>query len=386
MSALFSTFTEVGMVDARNRPGTLTLPLTTQIPYRTLTIKDIYGAANFSTITVQTQGPDVFEDGTTSKLLTDAYETFTVYAGQAGRWYITGGTKIAAMTVGTLNVSTVNGLQNLVSTSYLQTQLGSTVIGLGTAGYLSSAQNLANLVSTANLANHVSTANLANLVSTANLAGHISTANLANLVSTANLVGLVSTANLTSTVIGLGTAGYISSSQLLSTTYGYSQNFITQNASVSSLRFSTATGGNAYISTLTLDQLIFGDGNGWADFAVLRAVAISTLQINTGIIYATTVSTSQIVGVTILSQANLTSTVIGLGTVGYLSSATASINASGLVSTANLVGLVSTANLANLVSTANLANLVSSANLANLISTTYLQTQLGSTVIGLGTA
>ena len=359
-------------------------------------------------------------------------------------------------------VSTAN-LATLVSTSYLTTQLGSTVIGLGTTGYLSSIPSLGGFVSTANLAGHVSTANLATLVSTSylttqlgstviglgtigylssipSLGGFVSTANLANLVSTANLAGLISSANLTSTVIGLGTAGYISSSQFLSTTYGYSQNFITQNASVSSLRFSTATGGNAYISTLTIDQLIFGDGNGWSDFAVLRAVAVSTLQINTGIIYATTVSTSQLIGINYITPANLTSTVVGLGTVGYLSSASASINASGLVSTANLANLVSTANLANLVSTANLANIVSTANLANivstanltnlvstanlanlvstanlanivstanlanivstanlaghistanlanLVSTTYLASQLGSTVIGLGTA
>ena len=322
------------------------------------------------------------------------------------------------------HVSTAN-LVNLVSTSYLTTQLGSTVIGLGTAGYLSSIPSLGGFVSTANLAGHVSTANLANLVSTSllntaltstviglgtagylssaitNLGGFglVSTANLAGHVSTANLAGLISSANITSTVIGLGTAGYISSAQLLSTTYGYSQNFITLNASVSSLRFSTATGGNAYISTLTIDQLIFGDGNGWADFAVLRAVAISTLQINTGIIYATTVSTSQLIGVDFLSQASLTSTVIGLGTVGYLSSASGSINASGLVSTANLANLVSTTYLQTqlgstvrglgtagyISSIPSLGGFVSTANLANLVSTTYLATQLGSTVIGLGT-
>jgi hypothetical protein len=324
------------------------------------------------------------------------------------------------------HVSTAN-LATLVSTSYLATQLGSTVIGLGTVGYLSSIPSLGGFVSTGNLVNLVSTANLAGHVSTANLVNLVSTANLAGHVSTANLAGLISSANITSTVIGLGTAGYISSSQLLSTTFGYSQNFNTQNASVSSLRFSTAIANNAYISTLTLDQLIFGDGNGWADFAVLRALAISSIQINTGILYATTVSTSQIIGVNFLAQSNLTSTVIGLGTVGYLSSASGTINASGLVSTANLVNLVSTANLANListsylatqlgstvrglgtagylssipslggfvstanlvnlVSTANLINLVSTANLANLISTNYLATQLASTVIGLGTA
>ena len=67
----------------------------------------------------------------------------------------------------------------------------------------------------------------------------------------------------------------------------------------------------------------------------------------------------------------LTSTVIGLGTAGYISTSSGgggSINATGLVSTANLVSLVSTANLANFVSTTNLAQ------------------SLTSTVIGLGTS
>ena len=346
------------------------------------------------------------------------------------------------------HVSTAN-LANLVSTSYLNTALTSTVIGLGTAGYISSAlTNIGGfgLVSTANLAGLVSTANLANLVSTSYLntaitstviglgtAGYISSA-LTNiggfgLVSTANLAGLVSTtfldnkltstviglgtagyfstsafnASITSTVIGLGTVGYISSQQLLSTTYGYSQNFFTLNATASTLKFSTATGGNAYISSLTIDQLTFGDGNGWADFGAIRAAVVSSYQVNTGIVYAPIISTSLLVGVSFLTQTNLTSTVIGLGTVGYISSAITNLGGYGFVSTANLANLVSTANLAghistanlanlvstvnlvNLVSTANLANLISTANLANLVSTSYLQTQLGSTVIGLGT-
>jgi hypothetical protein len=67
----------------------------------------------------------------------------------------------------------------------------------------------------------------------------------------------------------------------------------------------------------------------------------------------------------------LTSTVIGLGTAGYISTTSGgggSINATGLVSTANLASLVSTANL------------------ANLVSTSYFTSQLTSTVIGLGTS
>jgi len=66
----------------------------------------------------------------------------------------------------------------------------------------------------------------------------------------------------------------------------------------------------------------------------------------------------------------LASTVIGLGTAGYISTSGGggTINATGLVSTANLVSLVSTANL------------------ASLVSTSYLASQLTSTMLGLGTS
>jgi anti-anti-sigma regulatory factor len=255
-------------------------------------------------------------------------------------------------------VSTAN-LLNLVSTSYLTSQLTSTVIGLGTVGYISSA-SLTNLVSTANLVNLVSTANLVNLVSTTYLTsqltstvvglgtvGYVSTAALINHVSTANLVNLVSTSyltsQLTSTVIGLGTVGYISSASLTN-----------------------------LVSTANLVNLV-------STANLLNLVSTSYL-------------TSQ-----------LTSTVVGLGTVGYVSTASlinhvSTANLVNLVSTSYLtsqltstvvglgtVGYVSSASLTNLVSTANLLNLVSTANLLNLVSTSYLTSRLTSTVIGLGT-
>jgi hypothetical protein len=75
----------------------------------------------------------------------------------------------------------------------------------------------------------------------------------------------------------------------------------------------------------------------------------------------------------------LASTVMGLGTAGYIST-------SGGGGSINATGLVSTANLVNLVSTANLVNLVSTPNLVNLVSTSYLASQLTSTVLGLGTS
>jgi len=89
------------------------------------------------------------------------------------------------------------------------------VIGLGTAGYLSTVI-FGSIVSTANLANHVSTANLATLVSTSYLA-----------------------TQLGSTVIGLGSAGYISTTissfYTLSTGSFITSSIIGNNASLRSL-------------------------------------------------------------------------------------------------------------------------------------------------------
>ena len=118
-SQTFSTFSEVGMIDARSQNGTITLPLSTDIPYRILTLKDIYGAATVSSITLTTQGADVFEDGTTSRLLNGAFETTTLYAGQAGFWYVTGGSRLATAAIGTLSTGII---QNPLRLGTLSTQ------------------------------------------------------------------------------------------------------------------------------------------------------------------------------------------------------------------------------------------------------------------------
>jgi hypothetical protein len=134
-----------------------------------------------------------------------------------------------------------------------------------------------------------------------------------------------------------------------------------------------------HVSTANLANLV-----STANLANLVSTANLANHISTANL-ATLVSTSYL-------ETQLGSTVIGLGTAGYISSIpslsglVSTANLANLISTANLAGHVSTANLANLVSTANLANHISTANLANLVSTSYLGTQLASTVMGLGTA
>jgi len=296
-------------------------------------------------------------------------------------------------------VSTAN-LAGLVSTSYLATQLASTVIGLGTAGYISSALATipGGLVSTANLVGLVSTANLASLVSSSyfasqlastviglGTAGYISTAVTTlpgGLVSTANLAGLVSTSYLAtqlgSTVIGLGTTGYLSTIPNLLQTRIIS----TGTVFTSSVMLIDTTNGFGY--TGFANQLIVSSGilllnnnslsgGGGGSGAVTQILGGTNITISppggTGVVTINGasmpslggfVSTANLAGLVSTSYlaTQLASTVIGLGTAGYISSAVATIP----------------------------GGLVSTANLATLVSTSYLATQLASTVIGLGTA
>ena len=147
---------------------------------------------------------------------------------------------------------------------------------------------------------------------------------------------------------------------------------IPSSLNTSSISTFSFTGTTGFISSLTVNGLFIGSNQGFVNMGDVIGTSLSTLQIYAGGVFttsnqATIVSTQQLNISSINGQTfggPIASTVIGLGTAGYLS----------------------TIVFGSIVSTANLANLVSTANLVNLVSTSYLATQLGSTVIGLGTA
>ena len=270
--------------------------------------------------------------------------------------------------------------------------LTSTVIGLGTVGYVSTAA-LTNLVSTANLVNIVSTTYLTSqLTSTVVGLGTVGYVSTSQLTSTSKGLydqiqsGGITNANLVSTVVGLGTVGYVSTSQLTSTSKGlYDQiqsGGITSDNLVSTV---VGLGTVGYVSTSQLTSTSKGLYDQIQSGGITNANLVSTVV---GLGTVGYVSTSQLTSTSKglydqiqnggITSDNLVSTVVGLGTVGYVSTAAlfnlvSTANLISLVSTANLVNLVSTANLISLVSTANLINLVSTANLINLVSTSYLQ-------------
>jgi hypothetical protein len=157
-------------------------------------------------------------------------------SGGAGVSQIVAGNNISISPIGGTGVVTITG------TSPSPAELTSTVLGLGTVGYVSTLS----LVSTTfalQTAGFLSAPNLLNLVSTQGLStvlystiaslgafGYVSTASLVSTTLGLQMSGFLSTPTLTSTVAGLGTATYVSTLSLFSAI----------NTSISS--FSTALG------------------------------------------------------------------------------------------------------------------------------------------------
>ena len=407
----FSTFAEVGMIDARLKSGQITLPLTTDIPYRILTLKDIYGVSGFNIVTLNTQGADVFEDGTTSRTLDAAYQSITLYAGQPGTWYIIGGSVLPTATIGILNVSTLTGtgISNLVSTLSLQ----STVLGL--------TQNIrdGNYISSLSLQSTVQ-----NLLTGGNSFAYFSTTAAAVFTTstlqtssiTANY-GFISTLTVNSLTIGPN-PGYITMGDLVPTSLStlavytglsYAQllttsSINTQSLNVSSILFNNNTSlfvssGSLLFngSTVALQSQVFS--------TILSFATISTLSLQSTIIglgsfgYISSgqlLSTTQGLSQQLTSQQNLVSTsllastVVSLGTLGYVStlslqSTVQGLGSSGYISSTQLISTTQSlsqqlASQQNLVSTSLLTSTVTSLGTLGYVSSPTLY----STILGLG--
>jgi exosome complex RNA-binding protein Csl4 len=231
-----SSYTTVTMLDSRPSPITITMPKTTDIYNRIITFKDLYGSASNSTITLVTRSGDTFEDGTFSTILSNAYQTVNLYAGQPGKWLNIDGGSGGGSSAG---LTTVSNLLNSVSTNVTSVSTN-----------LATVSNLLNSVST-NVTN-VST-NLATVSNTGRFA-YVST----NTVST-NLIiaGYVSSPQ-----------GYISSLVVDALSFSLSNSFISMGDIITTSVSTIQT----FTSTLTTNNLKVGT------VSSLNYIAFSGLQ------------------------------------------------------------------------------------------------------------
>jgi hypothetical protein len=211
---------------------------------------------------------------------------------------------------------------NLVSTF-------STILGLGTLGYVSSTQLFSTVAGLGTL-------------------GYISSQQLFSTVEGLGSIGYVSTSQLQSTVRGLGTLGYISTSYtdvlLQSTTAGINNHlgslgYISSASLTSTLQSTTQgltnnLGSLGYVSTASFESTTIGlyntMGQVYVSTSGLNTILQSSIQglgtlgyISTATLdLAVTSSFEAVFRTNLVSTPSLQSTINNLGTTGYVSTAT----------------------------------------------------------------
>ena len=300
-------------VDTSSTSKTVQLPLAGERQGRVITIKDRTGQANQNPIIIQTTGQDTFQDSSTSYKISNSFDSLTFIA-RSGKWLLYSGAVGFPSTIqglGTLGFIS-SGTANIISTA----QLTSSIQGLGTVGYLSS--GILNIISTPQL-----TSSLIGLGSI----GYLSSGNS----------NIISTPQLTSSLVGLASMGYISSAQLTSTAQGlttYINSFIDPIELASSI---TGLGTLQFVSSIGLLSTSQGLANYITSFIDPLELASTVTGLGTAQYVSTTVNatnlifTSSLVGlgsmgylssgtINVISTPQLFSSLIGLGTLGYLSS------------------------------------------------------------------
>jgi len=227
-----SSFTTVMMLDSRPSRITISVPTSTDIMNRIITFKDLYGSASNSTIVLVTRSGDTFEDGTFSTIMSNAYQTVNLYAGQPGKWLNVGATGGGGDSA---NFTTVSNRLNGVSTN---------VTTIST-----------NLDTLSNRLNGVST----NVTT-------IST----NLDTLSNRLNGVST-NVTTISTNLNT---VSNTVAAGRFTGISTNTISTNL-VAAAYISSPQG---YISSLIVDSLAFSLSNSFIVMGDIITTSVSTIQ------------------------------------------------------------------------------------------------------------
>jgi hypothetical protein len=192
----------------------------------------------------------------------------------------------STMTIGADSVLTVQNANSLY--------IGSTIIGLGSFGYISTPTAITASIFQSSLTGlgtigYISTSQLTSTIGGLATAGYISTSQLTSTLEGLGTAGYISTSQLTSTLGGLGTAGYISTSQLTSTLRGLgTAGYISTSQLTSSL---SGLGSLGFISTIQIPSTI---SSGTASISILGS---STIRFFTNSIERMTITSTGLISI-----------------------------------------------------------------------------------------
>ena len=298
-SVFISSPAEIVVVDSRTRTGTITLPTTSSIPYRTLSFKDQYGTFSNSSLTLSTQLGESFDDGTTSKIFSNAYSYLNLYA-VSSKWLVMNATQTQQQTISSL---TVNQLTFGTGAGWVQ-------FGPIQASIVSSIQEQTNAAYINNL--YIGTQSTVNSAQYNGLFGNYNNTVLAEIStgagtqeflvfkgsSASDRVRVQTTGNF---VVETGVSARLWSNTTIPTLSNVTPAFIINSSS--NVGIQTAT------PATTLD--VAGTGR----FQIASTLALNISSINSALPFTTL---------------SITSTITGLGSSGYLSSIPATLSASSL--------------------------------------------------------
>ena len=253
-----SSYTTVTMLDSRPAQMTISVPKSTDIYNRIITFKDLYGSASNSTIILVTRSGDTFEDGTFSTIMSNAYQTVNLYAGQPGKWLNVGATGGGGGD--SAGLTTVSNRLNNVSTNV-------TTISTN----LNTVSNVLTGVST----NVTTISTNLNTVSNTVAAGRFSSISTNTISSSLIRAGYISSPQ-----------GYISSLIVDSLAFSFSNSFIVMGdiitTSVSTIQTFTSslTTNNLRVGTVsTLSYIAFpGLQQGYAQTVIAEQTTTSGIQ------------------------------------------------------------------------------------------------------------
>ena len=235
-----SSYTTVTMLDSRPAPITISVPKSTDIYNRIITFKDLYGSASNSTIILVTRSGDTFEDGTFSTIMSNAYQTVNLYAGQPGKWLNVGATGGGGGD--SAGLTTVSNLLNNVST------------------------NVTTISTNLNTVSNTGATNATNITTVSNSTG----TNTTNLNTVSNVLTGVST-NVTTISTNLNTVSNTVAA-------GRFSSISTNTISSSLIRAGYISSPQGYISSLIVDSLAFSFSNSFIVMGDIITTSVSTIQ------------------------------------------------------------------------------------------------------------
>lgn len=256
-----------------NTSQTVLLPYSIQKIGRVLTITDSTGSANLRPITISTQATNLFDNGSNTYILSNAFQSMTFLSKSPSTWSQTGSNN-PLLYNSTLTYNNFLVYQDIIAYGNIYAQGGISSPSISSLQGLVSNSNISFISTLTGNSNYFSTGISQIVVNTTGLAiaGYIS-ASLINTViasvqSNAGL-GTLLTVNLTSTVDGLGSTLYASQ------TSNYFQNGLQNwSTAVSSVATFTSNSSNFFRNT----------SNYFKNYSVFD---ISTAIISTGKIVAT---------------------------------------------------------------------------------------------------